>query len=44
MSEQRYVQVGETCFRNPVTKEYLYSVPLYVKEEDTSPEVIQKCA
>lgn len=31
--KERYIQVGETALRDPVTKEFLPSVPLYIKAE-----------
>ena len=38
MKKERYVQIGETALRDPVTREFLPSVPLYVREEDIGEE------
>lgn len=39
-----YIQVGVTALRDPVTREYLPAVPLYVKaDESTEEEQTQLC-
>lgn len=39
-----YIQVGVTALRDPVTREYLPAVPLYVKaDESTEAEQMQLC-
>lgn len=34
MPNQSYIQVGVTALRDPITGDFLPSVPLYVKAED----------
>lgn len=38
MSEPRFIQVGVTALRDPVTGEMLPAVPLYVQAPDTETE------
>lgn len=38
MSEPRFIQVGMTALRDPVTGEMLPSVPLYIQAPDTEAE------
>ncbi len=36
MSEETYIQIGETALRDPVTGAFLPSVPLYIKADDSA--------
>lgn len=38
----RYIQVGATALRDPITGEFLPAVPLYVKSEDCAEESEEK--
>lgn len=40
--QERYIQVGVTALRDPVTKNFLPAVPLYIKAEDGAEEAEQK--
>lgn len=32
--QEKYIQVGVTALRDPVTREFLPAVPLYIRAED----------
>lgn len=34
--EEKYIQVGVTAMRDPVTREFLPAVPLYIKATDAA--------
>lgn len=36
MDQERYIQVGVTALRDPATGEFLPSVALYIKEDDSA--------
>lgn len=42
MTEDKYIQVGFTALRDPVTCDYLPAVPLYIKAEDGAEEAEQE--
>ena len=41
-SEEKYIQIGVTALRDPVTGEFLPAVPLYIKAEADAAEAEQK--
>ena len=36
MENERYIQIGFTALRDPITGDYLPSVPMYIKAEDAA--------
>lgn len=36
--KERYIQIGVTALRDPVTRDYLPAVPLYIRSEDGAGE------
>lgn len=39
---ERYIQIGVTALRDPVSGEFLPAVPLYIKAEDGADEAEEK--
>ena len=39
---EKYIQVGVTALRDPVTREFLPAVPLYIKAEDGAEKAEEK--
>lgn len=39
---EEYIQIGVTALRDPVTREYLPAVPLYIRADDCSEDEEQK--
>ena len=40
--EERYIQIGVTALRDPVTRDYLPAVPLYIKATEEALTAEQK--
>ena len=41
MAEERYIQIGVTALRDPVTGDFLPAVPLYIRAEEGAEEAEQ---